>query len=330
MLLLWREKSHTGSMKSLLQSLQTKPGALQVGLAGAITAAVYLVSPMIISMAPFGFPLALGPVVMVGVPSVALWLLQRNLSIILIVVSTMVAELLVADLNALLVAQTVNNPWLSTAVYLGGFMVVWYGALRLCAWIASLLAARPKHGQSRRAALIAGGVIVLVLAGVAGLHFIVLNRPIYHTPTMSQSQIDERKARILAIYDSLNLGSDYQMASEDVFGEKRVYAWDQGRTFSSSRSYVRAADVEATVAELRPRIEQAGFTYIGEPYPGSVDEQLHFRSAKGEYIRLTVSSKPRDDAVRAAHGKDLDYGSLPTHEGPSNVLIKVNLDDNNE
>jgi hypothetical protein len=149
---------------------------------------------------------------------------------------------------------------------------------------------------------------------------------------MTHEQIEARQNRIVAIYDYLQLGTEYQQVGEDIFGEKRLYGWDLGRSFSSSRRYVRDANVETTAAEARTKIEQAGFTFVGEPYPGAVDIQQHFKSRWGEYIRLTVSSKPRDDAIRQAslEKREPDYDKLPYREGPSNVLIKVNLDDNNE
>jgi hypothetical protein len=80
---------------------------------------------------------------------------------------------------------------------------------------------------------------------------------------------------------------------------------------------------------LRKSIEAAGFRYFEEPYPGSAFTELHFRSSKNEYIRLNVSSKPYDDATM---GKNIGVAalSLDRNAAPSNVIIKVNLDDNNE
>jgi hypothetical protein len=152
----------------------------------------------------------------------------------------------------------------------------------------------------------------------------------YTTARMTQAEVDARKNRILRIYSDLQLGADYKLTNQDISGEKRVYSWDSGRTYSSVRSYVRELDVDKTVAELRPKIEQAGFSLIGEPYPNAVDVELHFKSAKGEYVRLRVSSKPRDDAIRQAAPNEPDYSKLAYRDAPSNVQIKVNLDDNNE
>jgi hypothetical protein len=141
-----------------------------------------------------------------------------------------------------------------------------------------------------------------------------------------------RLARINAIYDSLHLSNDYILTSSDVFGDKRVYSWDKGRTWSSSKTYSHDADVDKTVAQLRQKIEAAGFKYFEEPYPGSAQIELHFKSPDRHYIRMTVSSAHRDAAARSG---DMNLLAIydQTHspkEAPSDVIIKVNLDDNNE
>ncbi len=178
--------------------------------------------------------------------------------------------------------------------------------------------------KTKRSLIWIGSIIVLAIAAT----FIYMNAypPIYN---------NIRKDRIEKIYSSLNLNDEeYILQEESVFGEKRTYEWDKGRSYSSSKQYLRAADVRTTVAELRKAIESAGFKFIGEPYPGSMQTQYHFRSGNNEYIRMTVSGKPRDDAFqnRILMHKELDESvfKIDPNEGPSNVIIKVNLDDNNE
>lgn len=141
-----------------------------------------------------------------------------------------------------------------------------------------------------------------------------------------------RLSQINGIYASLHLGNDYPVTSEAVFGDKRVYSYDKGRTMSSQKNYIHDATVDTTVADLRHKIEAAGFSFVGEPYPGSSQTQLHFKSKNSHYIRMTVSSTRRDSAARTG---DMNILALydQTHspdEGPSAVIIKVNLDDNNE
>ncbi len=146
---------------------------------------------------------------------------------------------------------------------------------------------------------------------------------------------NNRKQRILAVYSSLNIDTGkYGLVSEDIFGDKKVYPEDHSRTRSSSRQYIRNASVDTTVSEMRSIIEKAGFKFFEEPYPGSSFTELHFKSNDGVYIRLNVSSKTRDDFISTK----LRMGTTPTdadlqmeaNAAPSNVTVKVNLDDNNE
>lgn len=173
-------------------------------------------------------------------------------------------------------------------------------------------------------------ITLIAVGGVAG----------YYLNSWQHNQVntavDTRKDRIIAIYDSLKLDTSYQLINSSVFGEKRVYEWDAGRTFSSEKTYDRGSDVASTVAELRSKIESAGFTYFEEPYPGSTYIELHFKSSKNEYVRLNVQSKLRFDAMRndalMNGGKSISQAvlDLDPNAGPSIVTIKVNLDDNNE
>jgi hypothetical protein len=147
-----------------------------------------------------------------------------------------------------------------------------------------------------------------------------------------------REKRINAIYSSLNLSDvskDYiAPVRENIFGERRVYEWDKSRTYSSEVEYVRAADVATTAAELDKAIKKAGYTYFEERYPGSLLKTPTYKSKNGEYIRVTVSSKTRDDALwnqmTMTDGVTDEFRNLDPNAGPSNVQIKVNLDDNNE
>jgi hypothetical protein len=156
--------------------------------------------------------------------------------------------------------------------------------------------------------------------------------PITTDPALEQTTVtdavsQQRLDRINAIYDSLKLGSDFKLTNSNVFGNKRVYEWDGGRTYSSSKDFESCADVSDTVTKLTKSIEAAGFAYFENPYPGGADTELHYKSAKSEYIRINVSSKLRNDAFRDdAKGKF----NLDPNAGPSSVTVKVNLDDNNE
>ena len=153
---------------------------------------------------------------------------------------------------------------------------------------------------------------------------------------VNNAKTADRLDRINGIYSSINVDKEaYIQKDANVFGDKRVYEYDKGRTYSSSIRYIHADTVSNTVAELDAKIKAAGFKFFEEPYPGSVQVQYHYKSDKGEYVRLTVSSKPYDDAVmntalmdKNALGASID--KLDKNAGPSNVTLKVNLDDNNE
>lgn len=146
--------------------------------------------------------------------------------------------------------------------------------------------------------------------------------------TQNNSKIAEnqqRYDRIITIYDSIELDDSYKLQRQNVFGEKRPYEWDSSRSYSSYRHYLRDAEVKATAIEVRSAIEAAGFKFFDEPYPGSVYVQYHFKNSAGEYIRLTVSKHDQDIIVGNDHAASDDSNS-----GPAVVIIKVNLDDNNE
>lgn len=171
----------------------------------------------------------------------------------------------------------------------------------------------------RRAIYVIAGLLVVAVITL-GIHFLITN--------LIPNTV--RKNRIEAIYASLNLGSSYTLTGSDVFGDKRVYSWDAGRTYSSTKQYRHDGNVDTIVAELKTKIELAGFAYFDEPYPGSGSVQYHFKSSDGEYIRLTVSSKAYDDAIYSQSPASIKPYEADTNTGPSNVIIKVNLDDNNE
>lgn len=153
------------------------------------------------------------------------------------------------------------------------------------------------------------------------------------TAIMSQYN-QTRLARINTIYTSLNLDDSYQVKDANVFGDKRVYLADKGRTLSSKVNYLYGDTVSSTVAKLDEKIKAAGFTVDNEPYSDTTATQYRYSSSNGEYIHLIVSSKVYDDAVTNASILDKDANkisaSFDKDTAPSNIIIKVNLDDNNE
>ncbi len=148
--------------------------------------------------------------------------------------------------------------------------------------------------------------------------------------------VQPRETRIVEIYESLDLGDEYRVEDIAISGQKKTYEWDPNRSYSSSVDLIRGLTVEKTFAELDAKITAAGFTKVDEAYAGSIAKQYHYRSEKGEYIRVSVSSKVRDDAIvnytvlNPNADTPADILALDPNTGPSNVTIKVNLDDNNE
>lgn len=180
---------------------------------------------------------------------------------------------------------------------------------------------KTKHIVSKKNKIFVAGSLALIVVLVVTL---VL------TQIVPYSQNTARKQRILSIYSSLNLSDDYILQGCDIFGDKRIYSWDKGRSYSSSCTYIRAANIDTTIAELKKANADAGYVLFDEPYGGG---QQHFKTAKNEYVRISVTSKSRDDAYQNAHLMNQSTEaavSMDMNAGPSNVTIKVNLDDNNE
>ncbi len=175
--------------------------------------------------------------------------------------------------------------------------------------------------------LVAAGVLIIVPLAIFGYKTVAS----YRETAAQKAVSDQRKARIEAIYAGLKLGPNYTLTGQSVFGEKKVYEWDKSRTYSSSETFSRPVNVDTAVADLRAKIEHAGFKYFEEPYPGSSFTELHFKSAKNEYLRLNVSGQPYMEAVRQKYqAKDNSAVLIDPNLGPAVVVIKVNLDDNNE
>jgi len=178
-----------------------------------------------------------------------------------------------------------------------------------------------------RFSLLTIGIYAIAVATIVLGAFFVANQ-------ITEQKSEARYNRIQDIYSSLKLDDSYRVERSSVFGDKRVYANDKSRTISSEMDYVHGDSVSNTVAKLDEKIKAAGFMFINEPYKGSTFTQYHYKSADGEYIRLSVSSKPYDDATTNAYVMDKDttdiINTLDKNAGPSNVVIKVNLDDNNE
>jgi len=181
--------------------------------------------------------------------------------------------------------------------------------------------------QRKRRYILGGLVVVLALAATSVL--------IYQAGTFLTNHSNKvREARIVEIFDSIKIPEETYFQENNIFGDKRTYEHDKSRSTSSYKRFVVAANVDETFSNFDQLIRNAGYTYFEEPYPGSTFKQYHYKSREGEFVRLTVSSKLRDDAssneILMKGDLSNDFFKIDPNAGPSRVTIKVNLDDNNE
>jgi hypothetical protein len=180
------------------------------------------------------------------------------------------------------------------------------------------------HHQKRHRIIM--GLSIVVVAVLLGLIFSLIIIP--------RITNNIRLNRINEIYASITLPATVYNENDSVFGDKRVYPYDAGRSQSSQKVFVVGKTVKDTFNELDAAIKSAGYVAFEEPYPGSVFREEHYKSDRNEYIRLNVSSKLRDDAFQNSYwmtGKtSADVFKIDPNAGPSTVTLKVNLDDNNE
>jgi len=172
--------------------------------------------------------------------------------------------------------------------------------------------------------------IIYITSIVSAIIIVSLVTSLYIVPTINNNI---RKDRIISIFNSLNIDDkQYITTYESIFGDKRIYEWDSSRSYSSERTYTHSANVDTTVEELKQAIAKTDFKFYEEPYPGSVNFMYIYKSPNNEYLRISVSSKPRQDEFFNRHTMGLPVDDITTspNAGPSNVTIKVNLDDNNE
>lgn len=166
--------------------------------------------------------------------------------------------------------------------------------------------------------------IIIAIAIAATLVFVLI------APTVNNGI---RQGRIITIFNSLKLDNDkYIIQFESIFGDKQVYEWDSSRSYSSSKQYIRYANADITIAEIKKAVANTYFVFYEEPYPNAATFMYIYKSPKNEYLRISVSSKAREDAYFNKYhmGLSTDSISVSPNNGPSRVTIKVNLDDNNE
>ena len=181
----------------------------------------------------------------------------------------------------------------------------------------------PTHFVLRRSLLVYV-ILVFVLFSTLAMSIYLIDRLVI------SKQHTDRLNQITAIYDSLGLDSSYRAVRSDLFGDKRVYSWDKGRTFASTIEYGHNDTPTNTASDLRKKVENAGFTYIQTEYEGSINPTQEYKNAKGNYLRVSTMSGTIHNSI--VYGDVDSKAPLIQHanEAPTYVTIKVNLDDNNE
>ena len=176
-----------------------------------------------------------------------------------------------------------------------------------------------------RQVFIAAG-LALIVAGAIYVFTTYATKLFYESP---------RAARVHEIYASLQLSDDYVYQTGAIAGERRLYKQDGTRSWSSYQTYLRGASLTQTVKELNDSIIKAGFKQIWQSENASVIAERRYVNDKQEYIRFKAESKLRLEYYQNSYLMGLDTATIQKNaidpeSGPIRVMIKVNLDDNNE
>lgn len=184
---------------------------------------------------------------------------------------------------------------------------------------------KQQHVKHQKLHRIIVGLSIVVVAALLGLIFSLIIIP--------KVVNDARLHRINEIYSSIQTPALVYDETDNVFGDKRAYEWDNSRTYASSKSFVVGETVTDAINTFDKSITAAGYTRFSESSPDSVSKQLIYKTSKGEYIFLRAVSKLRVDAFQNQlwmGGKSNDFSRIDPNAGPARVTLAVNLDDNNE
>ena len=182
----------------------------------------------------------------------------------------------------------------------------------------------PTHFMIKRS-LLSYAVIVFVFFGLLSMSTYLVDRMI--VAREHQQRYDE----ITKIYKELNIDDSYRTAKTNIFGDKRQYESDKGRTYASSIEFGRNASVADTTQDLREKAEKSGFSYIQTEYEDSASPVYEYKNSAGNWLRISVEPKNlADDTLYGTSNFKFENTEQTKAMSPSYVTIKVNLDDNNE
>ncbi len=137
-----------------------------------------------------------------------------------------------------------------------------------------------------------------------------------------------RRDRFVSIVKNLNFNEeDYVLQSEHMLGGITNPDWTTKNSYYAMQ-FVRNVNVDQTISEIKQIARDAGLEYLGEPYPGGSTHSYDYKTPKGEYVRIFVSSRPRDDEFYNRHNMSLSIIDIDIDPnlGPTNVIVNVNLD----
>ncbi len=136
-----------------------------------------------------------------------------------------------------------------------------------------------------------------------------------------------RKDRAVSIFDSLKLDDQkYTQEFSNIDGENNRFDFSSGGPYF--RTYIRGADVDETVAELKKAVAGTDFK-IFKTYDNS---SFVYKSSKNELLQISVSSMTyQDDFYNKFYmGVLTDNITTSMNAGPSNVSIHVYLEGDND
>lgn len=183
--------------------------------------------------------------------------------------------------------------------------------------------ATKKNQKKKQTAKQSNTLVVLIIIIVAAVLVVGLA---YAVPAIVHKS---RATHVKSIVSSLELDESYIKQKEFIYGDKRPNGLNGDKDKTAYVSYVRGENVDATVSDLRQKIEAAGFKFERDKNPNGAIVHYQFRSASGEVLYLSVSSKLRNDAIQnaALMGRNIDTSnSVNTNAGPSEVTIKIDID----
>ena len=137
----------------------------------------------------------------------------------------------------------------------------------------------------------------------------------------------QRQQEVMSIYQDLKLDETYRLDDMDVYTSTVADTSDSKHGQTSSITYGRNADRQATFADLEKRIKAAGFTKVDNPDHGELARQDHYENDDGEVIRVSIETAAWHEAMLYGTELPTPQSKQANIEGPVYITIKVGLGD---